>query len=133
MKYSSADPTIILRDVRNYITKGWCQGSLAKDSQGAPIDENDPNACQWCLIGAIRASVFKRGIRDNYFVDYIYGYIWRHTIVKPHGGIASYNDSPNTTHQSVLAVLDDLIDEAEGVPNDILARAMQIWHSSYAK
>jgi hypothetical protein len=40
----------------DYIRKGWTQGALAQDADGVYVYSTDPNACKWCLIGAIDAS-----------------------------------------------------------------------------
>lgn len=36
---------------------GWTQGNSAKDDDGVPKSVDSPNACQWCLTGAIRLAV----------------------------------------------------------------------------
>ena len=31
----------------------WCKGEMAKNADGDEAAEFDPEACQWCLLGAI--------------------------------------------------------------------------------
>lgn len=35
------------------LRRGWCQGPLAKDKRGRPVEHDDPKACRWCAIGAV--------------------------------------------------------------------------------
>jgi hypothetical protein len=32
-----------------------CKGTVARNPSGQPVNANDPDACQWCAIGAILA------------------------------------------------------------------------------
>ena len=46
----------ILTEARTLIEKGWTQGKYARDADGNPISEKDPNACEWCALGAVYAA-----------------------------------------------------------------------------
>ena len=48
-----------------YLTKGWCQGSLAINKGGEDRDPKSPQAARWCLLGAfIAADVANRESRE---------------------------------------------------------------------
>ena len=31
----------------------WCKGSVARTAEGKPTNSSHPDACQWCLMGAV--------------------------------------------------------------------------------
>jgi len=39
--------------VERLVLSGWTQEALARDKEGEPIDPCDPEACSWCIIGAV--------------------------------------------------------------------------------
>ncbi len=75
----------------------WCQGSLARDQDGNSLGSGDPDACQWCMIGAIEKSLF---ITSKAFSRL-------ERVVKSKGFeiIADWNDAPGRTHAEVIAAL----------------------------
>lgn len=48
-----------LLEIRKTIEKGWTQGAYAVDKDGFQIDCDSPEACKFCLSGAIN----KLGVR----------------------------------------------------------------------
>ena len=43
----------LLRNARELISSGWCQGADARDREGAAVDPWDEHAVQWSILGAI--------------------------------------------------------------------------------
>ena len=50
-------PISVVRRARERITdlNRWCVGYTALDEEKEPISPSDPNAVQWCAIGALHA------------------------------------------------------------------------------
>lgn len=44
----------LLEKVKEKIRQGWCKYYYAKDSYGLETSIYSPNACRWCLVGAIQ-------------------------------------------------------------------------------
>lgn len=42
-----------LDEVIKLLEKGWCQGALARDNDGKPVNVLDPTATNYCTVGAI--------------------------------------------------------------------------------
>lgn len=45
-----------LKNAREHIAKGWCQGVFARSSSGAQAGPCHITAVRWCSLGAIQAS-----------------------------------------------------------------------------
>lgn len=72
----------------------WTQGAFAKDAKGQDVTFDDPKACCWCTIGALRRC---------------YSSDWLEPMSKllPHtDGIPLWNDTSD--HATVLAKLKEL-------------------------
>lgn len=44
----------VLEFSRDLIKAGWTRGVWAEDCEGNCVDINDPDACQFCLLGALK-------------------------------------------------------------------------------
>ena len=98
----------IFVNARGLIEKGWTQKAYARDANGDVVFPKDPNACEWCAMGALDAANpegFRRflelwNLLDN-FIDQPLSF--------------TFNDVVNTTQKDVL----DLYDRAiEGCHDD---------------
>lgn len=49
-------PSDILKVAQMYIAAGWTQGPAAADSKGNDVPYKAPEACRWCMFGAIQAA-----------------------------------------------------------------------------
>lgn len=79
----------------------WTKGAEAKDQYGVPVGEKSPEACQWCLRGALRA-VSING-------DYEPARKAVESVLTEKGftGLPHFNDSYNTKYHQVVQVLDE--------------------------
>lgn len=75
----------------------WTKGVLARDSRGYACSPLDPDACQWCLLGAAR----KVAGMDQPLYGQIVAFLHNRLSQMP----TTYNDSSTTQHPDVLAVL----------------------------
>ena len=87
-----------------YVEQGWCQHSFAKNSYGTSVDYYDVAAEQWCLDGALKASLFTNGI-NSYQYDYMCKKLQNVLSVK---NIATWNDVPNREKHDVVKILQNL-------------------------
>lgn len=93
--------------------KGWCQGAVAKDSDGEEVGAKDPKAVAYCIIGAVQAVTppTTPDLEDSAFVSLE---DWLPSVAGDnYMGLAFFNDRPRTTKADVVAVFDRAI-AAEG-------------------
>lgn len=43
----------VLSEARNWIDKGWCQGTAARQASGEVAGYDRPEAASWCIVGSI--------------------------------------------------------------------------------
>lgn len=63
----------VLTDVRNLLADQdkWNQGTFAVDVEGAPVGPTNPNACRWCLLGALARCSSDLGITPPQLLRYV--------------------------------------------------------------
>ena len=49
----------ILTKARAYIAHGFCRNSWARDRSDEEVLPTSPMACCWCVVGALRAALYK--------------------------------------------------------------------------
>lgn len=98
----------ILREARALIAKGWAQGAFARDKCGSKVLHYSPDACAWCLSGALRAAW---GGSEEYLHA-------RNFVVAVIGAscLPTWNDAPDRTKEDVLAALDEVISRVLAAP-----------------
>ena len=52
-----------LHEVRALLEGGWCRGSFAMDDSGKKENPDSPDACRFCLVGAV-LRVCRSGTRE---------------------------------------------------------------------
>ena len=83
----------------------WTQGEMARDESGSGVEERDPKAQCWCVIGAVaRATTDLTGWVSNTYVEA------RTTLAlavgtDADGGIPDWNDTPGRTQAEVVKAL----------------------------
>lgn len=86
-------------------TKGWCQGSAAKDKVGHYISTFDDGACSFCLLGAARR--YSGGTEPYYeMFDALTQELQAYAGVEEGAMVAWWNDNPTRKYEDVIAFLD---------------------------
>jgi hypothetical protein len=94
----------ILDEAIQLVTRDWCQYAQAKNPSGKTVAAWSPDACSWCLTGALHRA------RDNSDgVGFVEAYNLVADIIARQEGedipIALWNDKRERTKAEVLAVL----------------------------
>lgn len=107
---------VILKKTRELISdrKHWVQDYAAIDNAGNPINPQSPNACAWCLDGALVRCSIKRRHYDR-ITPYLHSASMRLFNINSYVAI---NDGwpfspPENAHANVLRILDDAIELME--------------------
>lgn len=97
-----------LEQMRHMIERGWCQGGvLAKNNLGHACSPHSDKTTEFSLRGAL-----------SYITPEVISPVTRHKMLDslilneipfPSHSLESFNDSPSTTKEDVLAVLDRAI------------------------
>ena len=85
--------------------KNWTKGTPARDSHGRKTLATNPDACMFCMIGALDSAIGSLGSESAFMdaADALLPFI-------PNGwGIPDYNDHESTDHADVLAIFDKAI------------------------
>lgn len=94
-----------LARVRALIAAGWTQHTQARNEFGAPRSPYEAEACQWCIWGAICASVPREDTVLARELRRLLGFemlIW----------LQDWNDAVDRTQAQVLARIDDAMARA---------------------
>jgi hypothetical protein len=95
-----------LREAKALVAKGWTRGDWAKDAQGEPVFEREPEAVCWCASGALfaasEAGFASAGVLHDVFSQ-----------ANEIETISVWNDAPERTQSEVLAAFDKAIELAE--------------------
>jgi hypothetical protein len=83
----------------------WTQRAYARDGAGQPVCNHEPEACCWCLSGAVART--SRAYSAKY-LSLAYQAIYAAAGVEM-GGLIDWNDAPGRTHADVIAMLDAAI------------------------
>lgn len=88
----------------DYIRKGWCQHSAARDAYGHSVDACDPQASEWCLSGAIVAAYPEEVVvREK-----IYPRLKKKLDVTSISNIINWNDAVPRTQLQVIELLESI-------------------------
>ena len=104
----------VVKEARETIANGWTKSAMAKNDLGHNVSVDDPSACMFCSIGAIRRARFKRGIRfgqgptfERGITDKMLKIVRRRDPHVEH--IEIFNDKPTTDVGDVLFIFDTLL------------------------
>jgi hypothetical protein len=92
-----------LREARQRIERGWCQGTWARTGDGAPTHSQDERANQWCALGAL--SCVGALLNGDNFLHMALPAGWKL--------VGDFNDAPGRTKEDILALYDRAIALAE--------------------
>jgi hypothetical protein len=100
----------VLKKMKTYLNKGWCQCAEARDKNGKPCDPRSRKATSWCLTGAVdKATGNASDANCGLYMDVL-------EQVGNKGGkcIEYWNDADGRKKEEVLELIDNLIIELEG-------------------
>lgn len=94
----------------------WARGFYAYDSSGLTCCGTEPQACKWCMVGALQCVYLDRDAHNGEWtqeeldrLDEMYAKVM--DVLKRKyaftGNMANWNDTPNRTHAEVLEVLQE--------------------------
>jgi hypothetical protein len=99
-------PSEALRATRELLTPqgAWCRVFFAKDARGYRVDVKAPEACSWCLFGALEASTNFSSFfpAREFLLD-----------ATASESLMLWNDRDNQTQEQVLSALSRAIALAE--------------------
>jgi hypothetical protein len=107
--YNEEDVKLVRQVAAKYVEKGWCQQVAAMNLRGATVCSTSPEACRWCVIGAISraAAECKRpesfqpvGVLQDMTVVAVMNQIEREW-----GSLTHWNDDKERTQEEVVALL----------------------------
>jgi len=90
----------VIEEAIRIIETGWTQGWFARDKDGVATEVSSPNACSWCLAGALILATNK----FNYPWVRLCDFYNKHNSVS----MGNYNDHPSRTKEDILRHLRDL-------------------------
>ena len=99
----------ISKEMRDKISKGWCQNTNAQDDLGLTVSVSSPRASSYCLAGALSSSLGK--YCDRYYDFSTEDLIYKKLHEKINTSVIKWNDDPKRTKKQVLALLDSVIEE----------------------
>lgn len=99
------DYLVILHRLRTFLhdPSVWIKHEFALDSEGYAVDPRSPEACSWCLSGAILCVTYETELpcEPSSLSTEI------HRLFD--SDIATFNDDPTTTHSDILSLIDRTI------------------------
>jgi hypothetical protein len=106
-------PRSILTAARDTIAKpsAWARGCFARKANGDECFPKAPEACSWCMVGAIFKAAGGETAEKNEAVRFLNMAIDAHrdSVGAHRATAATYNDIWFVTHADVLARLDEAI------------------------
>jgi len=58
---------LILKEAKLLIAQGWCQETMARDTNGNAVPSTSNSACEFCIAGAIHAAAYKHVNGQNFY------------------------------------------------------------------
>ena len=81
----------------------WTQVFFARDKNGEDVDLDSPQACKWCLMGAINRCYKYCETREKVTTQ-----IFEYFNSKGIFSVTKWNDAPERKHEEVVGVLKEL-------------------------
>ena len=97
--------------------ENWCRGQFALDKNAHPTDPWDPEACQWCVMGAAIKVFGPNELPGNLTIEYcdigpegdkisLNGLVDN---IVGYANVIEWQDRETTTHADILHMLDEAI------------------------
>jgi hypothetical protein len=97
----------LLRGARELVAVCWCRDADARDGDGAPVDPWDERAASWSLLGALVAVLEREAAgRGEMPLEQLAAALYVLAGLIESDSLAAWNDDPQRTQSSVVAVLD---------------------------
>lgn len=87
--------------------KHWTKKALARSEKNRPVDVFSKKACAFCMEGAIRKA------EDDLWPSPAVKYVSKYTQKKYYKAAYEINDAPETTHEDVLKLFDEMIEASK--------------------
>ena len=102
----------ILKQGKERVTKGWCQGVLTRTADGVGVHGTHPLAVRWCATGALNTPL-GGDFRDNE----ITAYLFLEERILGGRSVILWNNDPKRTQEEVINLFDRAINvwEMRGV------------------
>jgi hypothetical protein len=94
---------LVLTEAKKLLSNGWCQYQLAQDKNGNQASYWKPSAKAFSMYGAI----MRVGLDLD--IDVIPAIKLVCSKIPTHGGLASWEDTPNRTQKEVLELIDSVL------------------------
>lgn len=98
----------ILEGTIDLIKGGWTQNALARMSNGCPVSPLRPEACSFCIEGAMLKTL---GDHEAEFTSLEYDWVVNNLEELYGTSIEGWNDIPGRTHEEVVSSLESLLAE----------------------
>jgi hypothetical protein len=97
----------LLQRARELIAASWCRGADARDQNGNPVDPWDASAVSWSLLGALVAVLERDAAeRGEMPLEQLAAALYVLAESIESDSLVAWNDDPQRTQSSVVAVLD---------------------------
>lgn len=96
----------VLIKAKQLVEKGWTRNVLARNAAGEPVFSNSPEACAFCVAGAIEHA---QGDDPDAGME---AFAVMHDSLG-NVSITDFNDAATTTHADILAAFDRAIQECD--------------------
>ena len=100
----------VLKRTHKIVSRGWCQGHLARNKKGQVVHPASVSATCWCLSGALYAATCAEKEGDVLYATIEEFLRWGYFKGK---NIEAFNDAPTTTQAEILRYLDEVISARE--------------------
>lgn len=100
-------PKQVFESAALLVERGWTQRNYARNSAGNVCLTTSPDACSFCLFGAIKRAGRDAGMTDEQ-IDKLDGFAGQVGLVTPgikSSMLASWNDHPGRTKEEVAGFL----------------------------
>ena len=97
-----------------YDPENWIKHEFARNMFDHQVNPRHPAACKFCLMGAVINGSMGTGGSNNTerTINFLRDVARRHGY-RAHRAMALWNDDPDVTHATVMALLDKAIEEAK--------------------
>jgi hypothetical protein len=100
----------LLEDARTLVAQAWCRGAEARNDAGADVNPWDEQAVSWSLLGAIVAVLEREASYDRELpLPELAAALRAIARVVDSDSLVEWNDRPQQTQGSVVALLDDAV------------------------